>query len=234
MTLLSPLSWSADKQADERIRAQFLPLQQSTLSAELSAKLSSLPFHEGDSVKAGQLLAAFDCSLAQAQLRKAQAAAQSARQTLKVNQRLAELGSISALEVDLAEGKLKEADAEIGAMRATLSKCKIHAPFAGSIAKQYVDPHEFVGQGKPILDLIDHQNLEIKLVVPSRWLSWLNKGSRFTVQVDELGRELPAVVTRLGSRIDPVSQSISVIAEPDGRYPELLPGMSGWASFNTP
>lgn len=215
---------------DNRIRVQFAPLKQSTLSAEIAAKISSLPFKEGDTVRSGQTLVSFDCSLFQAQLNKAQATVEAAKQTLKVNQRLSELGSASNLEVDQASGKAKEAEAEVSAMRATIRKCSISAPFSGRIAKKHVEAYEFVSQGKPIVDLIDH-SLEIKLVVPSRWLSWLKKDARFTIQVDELGRAVTAKVTRFGVKIDPVSQSINVVAQPEGKNSDLLPGMSGWATF---
>ena len=47
----------------------------------------------------------------------------------------------------------------------------------------------------------------------------------------ELDKSFPAEVSRIGARIDPVSQSITVVATIDGNQPGLLPGMSGWASF---
>ncbi|MBI3898152.1 MAG: HlyD family secretion protein [Gammaproteobacteria bacterium] len=67
-----------------------------------------------------------------------------------------------------------------------------------------------------------------KVDLPSKWLAWLKVGSRFNVNVDKLGRGYRARVVRLGARIDPVSQSISLVAQVNGENPELLPGMSGW------
>ena len=60
-------------------------------AAEIGAKVSRLAVAEGAAFKAGQALVSFDCTLQQAQLRKAQAELQGAEQTLKSNQRLAEL-----------------------------------------------------------------------------------------------------------------------------------------------
>ncbi len=225
-------SGATDK--DGRMRVQISAQQQTTLSAELAAKIASLPFKEGDSFKAGQTLVAFDCSLFRAQLNKAQAQTDAARQILRVNKRLAELNSISNLEVEQAEAKVKETEAEVGAMRVTVSKCSLGAPFSGRVAKVLAENHQYVPQGKPLLDIMDTSRLEVKLIVPSRWLAWLAKGTRFSVHVDDLNKDYVARVTRTGARIDPVSQSVSLAGEIESSPAELLPGMSGWAAFKPP
>ena len=52
-------------------------------------------------------------------------------------------------------------------------------------------------------------------------------GSTVRIAIDETGKTYPAKVQRLGARVDPVSQSIKVMAAIDGRYAELMSGMSG-------
>jgi membrane fusion protein, multidrug efflux system len=214
-----------------RIRVQLWPLQQTTLSSEISAKLSNVLVREGETFKEGQTLVTFDCSIMEAQRKKAKASAESARQTLKVNRRLAELGSISTLEVDQSETKVKETEAELEAMETVVSKCELKAPFTGRVAKLYVENHQYLTPGKPLLDIVDTLQLEVRLIVSSRWLSWLRKGTTFSVSIEETGKTYRALVTRINPRIDPVSQSISLTASIAGSHPELLPGMSGWANF---
>lgn len=222
---------ATDVARDDRIRVQFAARQQTELSSELSAKIASLKLREGDSFKAGQTLVTFDCSLFRSQLAKHEASAEAARQTLKVNRRLAELNSIGTLEVDQAAARVKETEAEVAAMRTTVSKCTLIAPFSGRVARVHAEPHQFVAPGKPLLEILDTRRLELQMIVPSRWLAWLKQGHRFTVQVEELDRAYSGRVVRTGARIDPVSQSISLAGEVEGNHPELLPGMSGWATF---
>jgi len=229
----APANVTPDADKDGRVRTQFVAHDKAVLSSEIAATVSSLPFREGDSFRAGQTLVAFDCALYRASLAKAEATAQAARQTLKVDQRLAELNSIGNLEVEQAAAKVKEAEAEAAAMRVTVGKCAIAAPFSGSVAKLSVASHEFVSPGKPLMEILDTRKLELQMIVPSRWLAWLKKGGQFTVKVDELDKEYPARVVRLGARIDPVSQTISVVGEVRGSHPELLPGMSGWAMLKS-
>ncbi|MBI2354656.1 MAG: efflux RND transporter periplasmic adaptor subunit [Deltaproteobacteria bacterium] len=231
--MFAPVPYSAaeDGDAGGRLRVQLVAVQQTSLSSEIAAKIDRLPLREGDAFKQGDLLAGFDCSLMQAQLNKAEATAEAARSTLKVNRRLAGLDAISTLEVEQAEAKLKETEAEVAAMRVTVSKCSLLAPFSGRVARMYVDPHQFLQPGKQMMDILDTNSLEVRLIAPSRMLSWLRVGGRFTVRIEELGRSYTARVIRIGAKIDPLSQSVPVIGEIEGSHAELLPGMSGWAGF---
>ncbi|WP_224981932.1 efflux RND transporter periplasmic adaptor subunit [Geomonas agri] len=217
--------------AEGPVRIQLAPAQQTTLSSEIAANVLKLPFKEGDSFRQGDLLVEFDCSLLQAQLRKTQATAEAARETLKVSERLAQLNSISSLEVDQARAKVKETDAEVAAMEVTVSKCIMKAPFSGRVAKLQADRFQYVSPGKPIMDLLDTSRLEVRMIVPSRWLSWLRPKGRFLVHIDELGRNYEARVVRVGARIDPLSQTVPVMGEIVGNHEELVSGMSGTASF---
>ena len=118
--------------------------------------------------------------------------------------------------------------------RTVLSKCQIAAPFAGRIAEQKVREQQFVQPGQPLLEILDDSTLELEFIVPSRWLAWLHPGSVFQVSIDETGKTYPAKVQRIGARVDAVTQSIKLGAVIDGRFPELMAGMSGRVAMTPP
>ncbi|RQZ12384.1 efflux RND transporter periplasmic adaptor subunit [Burkholderia sp. Bp9031] len=216
---------------DGRIRVQLVARDQVDISSEISAKIASLPFRDGDAFRAGQTLVSLDCALYAAQLRKAQAEAEAAGQLKRVNDRLLELHSIGAVDVEQANAKAKAGAAEVAYMRATVGKCRITAPFDGRVVKRSASAQQFAEPGKPILTIVDTGHLELKMIVPSRWLAWLKPDHPLSVSVDEVGKTYPATVARIGARVDPVTQTVDVTAALSGRPPELLPGMSGWARF---
>lgn len=218
----------------QEIRAQLLPRRYTTIAAEIGAKVSRLPVPEGGAFRSGSLLVSFDCSLQQAQLQKAQADLDGAEQTFKTNQRLVELNSIGQLEVDLSKAAQGKARAEVGANRAVLAKCSIAAPFAGRVAEQKVREQQYVQPGQALIDIIDDSVLELEFLVPSRWLAWLKIGGKFEVQIDETRKRYPAKFIRIGARVDPVSQSVKVAAAIDGKFPELIAGMSGRVQIAPP
>lgn len=222
---------ASPESSESRIRIQLVSRDQVDVSSEISAKIASLPLRDGDAFRAGQTLVTLDCSLFNAQLRKAQADADGARELLDTNRKLQALRSIGDLEVQQAQAKQKAAAADVAYMQATVRKCAITAPFDGRVSKRSAAPQQFAEPGKPLLTIVDTSHLELKMIVPSKWLAWLKAGHALSVQVDEVGKTYPARVARIGARVDPVTQTVDVTAALNGSAPELLPGMSGWATF---
>lgn len=211
----------------QEIRAQLIPRRYTTLAAEIAAKIQHIPVLEGGAFRAGQTLVQFDCTLQEAQVKKAQAELDSAEQTWKSNQRLVELNSTSRLEMELSRSALSKAQAELGGSKAVVEKCLVLAPFSGRVTEQKVREQQFVQQGQALLDIIDDSALELDFLVPSVWLRWLRVGTPFQVQIDETRKTYPARFVRIGARVDPVSQSIKVVGTIQGQFGELMAGMSG-------
>jgi RND family efflux transporter MFP subunit len=216
------------------IRAQLMPRRYTTLAAEIGAKVNRLPVPEGGAFKAGTVLVQFDCSLQQAQLNKAKAAEEAAEVTFKANRRLQELNAVGKVELEVSEAEVSKARAEVASNSALLGKCTVPAPFGGRVAEQKVREQQFVQPGQPLLEILDDSALELEFIVPSRWLAFVKPGYAFQVRIDETGRTYPARVQRVGARVDPVSQSIKLSAVIDGRFPELVAGMSGRVSITPP
>ena len=139
-----------------------------------------------------------------------------------------------ALLLEVAAAEVQKDKADLDAADATASKCTIAAPFSGVTVEQKAREFQYTTPGQALLDILDDHALEVELIVPSRWLSWLKPGYTFQVRIDETDKSYPAKVTRLGGRVDPVSQSIKVIGEIVGAAPELMAGMSGRATMAPP
>ena len=138
------------------------------------------------------------------------------------------------LELDLSKSAVSKARAEVGLNKAVVAKCQVLAPFAGRVAEQKVREQQFVQPAQALLDILDDSVLELEFLVPSAWLRWLKVGGSFEVQIDETRKTYPAKFTRIGARVDPVSQSVKVAAAIHGRFPELMAGMSGKVQITPP
>lgn len=211
----------------QEMRAQLTPRRSTTLSAELAAKISRIPLKEGERFKEGQLLVQFDCALQAAQLDKAKNQLQVARNTSEGLSRLSQLNAVGRVELRNGEAEVRKAMADVNYLQAMNDKCTVTAPFAGMVAEEKAREQQFVQAGQPLLDILDDSILELEIMAPSRWLSWLKPGHPFTVQIDDTGKSYPVKLLRLGARVDPVSQSVHAVAVIDGQFPELMAGMSG-------
>jgi membrane fusion protein (multidrug efflux system) len=224
--LAKPAGVGAALEARE-IRAQLSPRRFTTLAAEIGAKVSRVPLPEGAPFRQGQILVRFDCTLQQTQLAKAEATVMAADTTWQANSKLIELKSVGKVELDTSKAELLKAKAELAANRAIAGKCQVLAPFSGRIAEQKVREQQYAQPGQPLLEIIDDSTLELEFIVPSKWLAWARQGVGFKVTIDETGKTYPAKVQRVGARVDPVSQSVKLTAVIDGRFSELVAGMSG-------
>lgn len=218
---------ATERQARGVLRAR----DQAVLASELAGRITEMPYAEGQHFRKDEVLVRFDCGAYQAQLNAVQAAAQAAREELAHKKQLAALNSVGRFEVNLAEARRAQAEAEAQVYRVQVKRCSVTAPFDGQVVQRRVQPHESVATGTPILEVVDNRTLEIHLLVPSRWLATLKPGQHFTFVPDETGQPLQAEVKRLGARIDEGSQTLLLIATLPADASGLLAGMSGTAQF---
>lgn len=218
--------------SSDSVRVLLIPHMETVLSGEISARIEAIAVDIGDNFIQGSLLVRFNCSVYEAELKKAKAMQKEAGKTLEVNKRLEGLGSISELEVAVAASRLDQAKADTIIKRHQVAGCFIRAPFSGSVVKRIAAPYQYITAGQPVLEIIDSNNLEVQIHIPSRWLRKIKHSTPFTVYVDEVEKQYSGVITALGSRIDPVSQTIEIRGKIDGENPELLAGMSGATQFD--
>jgi membrane fusion protein, multidrug efflux system len=216
------------------IRAQLTARNYTTLSSETSARIDRIATRVGEHFKKGDLLIVFDCVTQRAQVARAKAVAIQAEKTAAINQRLASLKSIGQLELDVSRAEVEKAKADLDIADAAASKCEIVAPFNGITAEQKVQQFQYATPGQPLLEILDDRSLEIELIAPSRWLAWLKPGYGFAVHIEETDKTYPASITRVGGRVDPVSQTIKIFGEIRGEAAELMAGMSGRANIPPP
>ncbi|MEO5379114.1 MAG: HlyD family efflux transporter periplasmic adaptor subunit [Magnetococcus sp. DMHC-6] len=216
------------------IRAYLVSRTHTTLSSHLDAEIQRLNVQEGDSVTMGKTLVVFDCKILAAQRHKAQTMLLAAKNKNKVVQRLAELHSVGTLEAEASQAEQAQAEADLAFQETRMRGCEIQAPFTGRIASLTVRERQYVMTGQSLMKIIDHRHLEMEMIVPSRWLAWLQPKTPFSIHIDETGKNYPAQVLRLGAEADPVSQSIKIIGGITIEHAELVPGMSGVASFKQP
>lgn len=202
------------------------PMAQVQIVSEVSARLLSLRKQEGDFVAKGEVVAVLDSTDFNLSLQRAAAARQAAeanRSHAEAERQRAEnlikTGGITdkdnlAAQVNLqvAEASLSQANAEEAIARQQVSKCQIHAPFSGRVARKHVDAGAMLAPGTPVVTIMDSSALEFRAQVPSADFGKVHVGAPVEITVDAMpGTVMKGRVERLTPLVDERSRSFEVV-----------------------
>jgi len=233
MTLLSMLFMNVSAEQKFETRGVIQATNKAELSAEISSRVTQMPFRNGEVFTKGALLVQFDCKIFQSQYKKVAAELKAARIKLENDRRLDKVRSIGRMEVALSEVSLEQKQAELQMAEFNRSRCKVLAPWNGRVVQIMVNENEAVELNQKLLSIVSIDKLEVELIAPALWLQWLKPGDPLTMLIDETGKTVPGTVSVIGSVVDPTSQTISVRVDIE-KNKQLLPGMSGTATFTIP
>lgn len=223
--------YSLNNDSDYKVHAVLVTETQAAISSPMAGLIEKLNIKEGSFFKKGDLLLQFDCEIRDAELKKAQAQVKLAEINYDSYKRLEKLNSASKVKVAESEAQYKEAMAEQQIAQHNADNCQIIAPFNGQVTDIFIHQHETVQLHQKLFDVLNNDDLLVKVIVPSAWLTWIKKGTAFSLHVKENNKTYTGQIVRIVTRIDAVSRSVKLIGEVDGAHTELQSGMSGEATF---
>jgi membrane fusion protein, multidrug efflux system len=197
-----------------------------TVASELPGLVRKIGFDSGAFVRKGDVMVQLDTSTEEAQLVAARADAELAKVTLERSQRLRKSDYTSAADLDAAEAKAKQANANVATLVATIAKKTIRAPFNGRVAIRQVELGQVVGSGTPIASLQSIDPIYADFWLPQQALADVTPGMRSRLRTDVFTkRSWEGNVTVVNSEVDVSTRNVRIRAtfpNSDGR---LLPGM---------
>jgi RND family efflux transporter MFP subunit len=207
-------------------------IEQARLYAHISGYLKKIYVDEGDSVKAGDLLAEIEAPDIVQEYNKAKADADLKQETLKRYQELLAGKVVSQQEFDTIEAAAREAQARLDNASANLNYTHIRAPFSGSIARRYVYPGDLIseatrgGDQPPIFLLVNESRLRISTNVPQTETSKIHLGHPVDIEVDSLpGEAFHGAITRVDALLDENTKTQRVLIDIDNPDRKLRAGM---------
>lgn len=232
--LAAVLPIGAAAQTSAPIRGMVRALHQSSIASDLPVRVRRLLVREAQSFKKGDVLIEFDCERLEAELAAADATMREMQMVLDSNLYLDQKRAIGRFDVEVSRARADKAAAEANSLRSRAKQCKITAPYDGRVVDLSINEYEFPVDGRPFITLVNEADFEIDLIVPSFYLRHVQPGDAFKYKIDETGREYDAQILRVGAAVDPVSQTVKIIAVFSGPVSDVLAGMSGTANLQSP
>jgi len=201
------------------------PLRQATVKAKVSGDVREVPIREGESVRAGQLLARIDTADLEAKLIERNGALESAKaqlamaaKTQGMNQQLLKQNFISQnaydnseSSVNVSQGNVKSAEAQVQLARNALRDAVAASPLAGVVAKRHVQVGEKVAFDSPLVTVVDLSDMELQAAVPAVDVPELTIGKSVELTIDGFGdRRFTGRVERINPAAEPGTRAILV------------------------
>lgn len=197
-----------------------------TITAKVTEVVRHIRFEDGDVVNEGDILVELTGQAEVANLREAQASLNEAQQQLDRLEPLVAQGTIPRAELDRQRAARDTARARADAIRARLAERVISAPFAGVLGFREVSSGALVTPGTVIATLDDVSTIKLDFRVPETLLSSLAVGQQIAARSGAWPeREFTGTVSSVGSRVDPVSRSVTVRADLPNPDALIKPGM---------
>ena len=219
---------------------------EAALHAKVSGYLKSIAVDKGDTVTQGQVLAEIEVPELQQKLKRARANLEIRRLT---QERLEHVWNtdkrlVAREDVDIAESKFQQAQAEMEELEALMNYTHIVAPFDGVITGRFVDPGALIqasgsqpksasqssapmkGENMPVVSVADISKLRVYVYVPENEASAIREGIPATLTLKEFpGRQFTGTVARFTRALDLSTRTMLTEVDLNNPQHELYPGM---------
>jgi RND family efflux transporter MFP subunit len=183
-----------------------------------------LSVREGDTVKAGQVIARIESTEFQSRLRQAQDQADAARSQVDIAQRqfdnnkaLVDQGFISKTALDTSAASLNTArsthQAALAAAdiaRKTLTDTVLVAPISGIISQRLAQPGERVPVDARIVEIVDLSRVELEAAVSAGDATQVRVGQSAVLRIEGSAEPVKARVARINPSTQAGSRSVMV------------------------
>jgi membrane fusion protein (multidrug efflux system) len=196
------------------------------IASEIAGRVTALPFSEGGTVKAGDVLVKLDDALVQAEVSDTQARYELATGNLGRANTLAKSGNVTERARDEATANSETARAALELAKVRLSKHIIRAPFSGVVGIRKVSPGAYVAIGQPIVNIEKIDTLKVEFKLPELFLSQIKVGQEVEVEVDALpGRTFPGTIYAIDPQVDVNGRALAIRAKLPNPDLVLRPGL---------
>lgn len=198
--------------------------EQVTLTTRVAGVIAEVLFEGGDKVEAGQTLVKLASEPEAIAVETAEAQRAQAFDAVERYKQLNE-GTVSRVARAEAETALKVADAALRRAREDLDRMAIKAPFAGIVGLTNLQTGDYLAIGNPIATLDDRTAIVIEFTVPEAVAPSIKREMPVRASLAARPGEIfNGKVAGVGTRIDPVTRTLSVRAEIPNPDLSLIPG----------
>jgi membrane fusion protein (multidrug efflux system) len=195
-----------------RVTGEVEALNDVTISAEETGRITSFLARKGQWVGSGDPIAKLEDDFLSAQVEEARAAAQLAREEWLRQRQLWEEDSVGTELVYLQRKYQAEiAAARLSQLESRLARTVIRSPVAGIFDDNYLEAGEMASPGQAVARVVSTNRMKVIAGVPERYAPSVQRGDSAVVTFDIfLGREYVGRVNFVGASVDKSSRTFPI------------------------
>ena len=208
------------------VTGQLQAVHHTTVQSQVAAPVAEVLVREGETVKAGQVLARLSTPDLSARVKQAEAALASAQSQATLaeavrarNDSLRKDNYLSEIDDKRGQAEAQSAKENVNAQQALLNIARkalndavITAPMAGVIARRQVEPGQTLAVNAVLFDLVNLTELELTATVPAGRIAEVQAGQTIRFTVQGYAEPFTGQVARINPVADTVSRAVSVYA----------------------
>jgi membrane fusion protein (multidrug efflux system) len=193
---------------------------------EVTGRIAKFNFEEGTLVKEGQVLVELDSAETEAEVQRARAALELAKEMYQRALTLRRGGAGSVAALDRAQADLSAAEATLKLAEARLAKTRLVAPFDGVVGLRKVSVGALLVPGQEIVNLEQINPLKVDFKVPEMLLAAVRVGQTIRLRLDAMGsRAVEGTVYAIDPLLETGGRAIVLRARIPNAEGALRPGL---------
>ena len=218
------------------------------VAARVNGVLDRLLVTEGDRIAKGAAIAEIDgeryrlaVASAEAQLARAAAALEDAKQALARREDLAKTGMVAAEVLDQTRIKVRLGEADLAASEAAAAKARLDlhdatvtAPIGGVIQRRNAATGAYLQVGTPLVTLVQREPLQVRFHVAVAEAPLLKTGQPLRIQVRGSTAEVAGTIRLVSDSAETGTRQVVVVGRIDDGGAGLWPGAFAEVSVDLP
>ncbi len=205
---------------------QIEAMQSIELRPDIEGRIERILVREGSRVAEGTPLFKVDEAELKAEVARAEAERDLARQSLTRTRELLAQKASSQSELERAEATARSTEAQLELLKVRLARTLVRAPFAGVVGQRFVSLGDYVTTSSRLASLQTVSPQRAAFQVPERYAEQLKLGQTVTFRVAALpGKEFTGRVDFVDPVVQLPARTITVKAQVPNQRRELQAGM---------
>ncbi len=199
------------------IPGTILPNEEVQVLSEVSGRIQTINFQEGQMVSKGAVLLVVDTDILKAQRAKLKVESDFAQKDEARKKALLDAKGISLEEYEKSASQLANIQAQIDLVNVQISKATLRAPFSGRIGLRRVSEGAFISPTTAVTTIVQENPIKIEFSISENYASIVEIGQTIYYHPDKSNEKYSADVYAYEPQIDVETRMLTIRAKAKNR-----------------